>query len=866
MSAAIALRSVLTDEGVERRLERIHGRLDQSVLAAVGWDAKTQIVRFPPDHPQFGYPECPVVDCGRETTGRGNFCTGCRLRFAREDMDRDTFIASGKPSARHFESEVLCLVCKTPGYMRPAASNGLCISCEGAARRHGQTVEAYVAGDDRWPPAEPRPSFGTCRVACCTRLTNGPRGFCTAHLGRWRREGEPDRDDFARTAGPAYGERGGNLILTGLRALVIAEVLAGLQAYVEAHRKSQPNHLRGLIENARSLDVASLSELDTPAVGKHVRRFARHVETWITLDEATPEQQLPLDTWDLRAFGMSGRVHFLGSPARGASAGSAPIRQTWLRDASKRWAYSNLAKTRTPQTTTDVVSTVGEWSSRLALRADGGNDPSALGRTDVDGFLAGLSIAESNGAMSALRRHGHAAALRRFLRDIRDLGLTADDGPAARLPATVALGRSDIPPRPKNDDDDAPGDAIPLGVIRQLCSPDALAQLAAKRPGQDAVHRFLIGLNTGRRPDEVCSLRLDCLTWDTTRTDDGVETRLPVLVHDMPKVGIFGYRLEIDSYTAELITKQQARVVARFPHTPRAELALFPRAHRNPHGTKPIDSSMFGRQLREWAVALPEVWEGEAAGDGGWTPVAGPDGQPIPWDRSRLFAYALRHTYAQRHADNGTAPEVLQRLMGHERLDTTLGYFKVTRQRRRDAVERLTPLQVNAIGSRVRALSAVGESDVSRHEVGQVAVPFGVCVEPTNVSAQGTSCPYRHVCTGCKHFRTDPSYLPELRAYLDQLLADRERLVSAQGDVADWARVAAMPSHEEIEAVRRLIRSCEDTMGDLPDDLRDDVEAAIATARTSRAAMTTVFPVHLRGVIRNDRPTIFPLAGADSGA
>jgi hypothetical protein len=96
----------------------------------------------------------------------------------------------------------------------------------------------------------------------------------------------------------------------------------------------------------------------------------------------------------------------------------------------------------------------------------------------------------------------------------------------------------------------------------------------------------------------------------------------------MPKVGIFGYRLEIDSYTAELITKQQARVVARFPHTPRAELALFPRAHRNPHGTKPIDSSMFGRQLREWAVALPEVWEGEAAGDGGWTPVAGPDRSP----------------------------------------------------------------------------------------------------------------------------------------------------------------------------------------------------------------------------------------------
>jgi hypothetical protein len=37
------------------------------------------------------------------------------------------------------------------------------------------------------------------------------------------------------------------------------------------------------------------------------------------------------------------------------------------------------------------------------------------------------------------------------------------------------------------------------------------------------------------------------------------------------------------------------------------------------------------------------------------------------------------------------------------------------------------------------------------------------------------------------HFRTDPSYLPELRGYLDRLLADRERVRTAV-ELEEWAR------------------------------------------------------------------------------
>lgn len=53
----------------------------------------------------------------------------------------------------------------------------------------------------------------------------------------------------------------------------------------------------------------------------------------------------------------------------------------------------------------------------------------------------------------------------------------------------------------------------------------------------------------------------------------------------------------------------------------------------------------------------------------------------------------------------------------------------------------------------------------------------------------------------CGHFRSDASYLPELKSYLQQLLADRERFVAAT-DVQDWVRAKAAPSDEEIEQLR----------------------------------------------------------------
>ena len=62
---------------------------------------------------------------------------------------------------------------------------------------------------------------------------------------------------------------------------------------------------------------------------------------------------------------------------------------------------------------------------------------------------------------------------------------------------------------------------------------------------------------------------------------------------------------------------------------------------------------------------------------------------------------------------------------------------------------------------------------------------MGKCPEPTNVRVGGQPCPIRYQCASCPHFESDPSYLPELRVYADDLRREREVMLTA--GAADWA-------------------------------------------------------------------------------
>src|SRR5680860_1863835 len=205
--------------------------------------------------------------------------------------------------------------------------------------------------------------------------------------------------------------------------------------------------------------------------------------------------------------------------------------------------------------------------------------------------------------------------------------------------------------------------------------------------------------------------------------------------------------------------------------------------------------------------------------------------------RTQIVLYAYRHTYAQRHAAAGVDLDVLRELMDHRKLDATQGYYRVGENRRREAVDLVAVLQFDRHGNRIwRTAQKLLDSEHTRRAIGEVAVPFGICAEPSNVKAGGNACPFRFRCVGCDHFRTDVSYLPDLQAYLDDLLRNRERVLAAT-DIEPWARAEALPSQDEISRVRRLIARVNTGMDDLTAEEQDEVQRAVDTVRRHRTAM-----------------------------
>ncbi|WP_324618043.1 site-specific integrase [Streptomyces dysideae] len=332
---------------------------------------------------------------------------------------------------------------------------------------------------------------------------------------------------------------------------------------------------------------------------------------------------------------------------------------------------------------------------------------------------------------------------------MRSMGLTRPGQPLHGLPADFMLLAQDIPDEPE---DSEAGKDLPDEVMRQLCAHLDLLEQKSSREVRVAVELLI---DTGRRPFEICHLPYDCVSRDA----DGK----PVLLYDNHEELRLRRRLPIPEATAALIIAQQERVRARFPATALGQLVLLPSVVSNPERTKAISGVL--TQHRDWVAALPDVTltmtvheEGKAVA------------KHLCFDKEKIFPYAYRHTYAQRHADAGVPVDVLRQLMDHRQLTTTQRCYRVGEQRRREAIDRVTAMQFDRHGNRVRRRAkALLDSEHALRAVGEVAVPYGVCTEPSNVAAGGHDCPVRFRCVGCGHFRTDVSYLPDLEAYLADL-------------------------------------------------------------------------------------------------
>ncbi len=764
-------------------------RLDPEFLAEAGWDPMNLALRLPPDHRLFGRRVCLAPDCQYTARTPTQICAGCAWRLTQHGLTAAD-IARIPPKTRMIQQR--CQVRNCPRQWI-SSSHELCQGHRDRQRRWRLTVVQFLSD----PRTQPLPACGRCEVNACDRdKKSGSNAYCATHYKRFfdARAADPGIDEAVwRSRTPAKAEPG-IVHLRGLAPLVIDQVLFALQERTRMNCRTNEDQLQRV---CNMLLAQRLTTLFDAAVGPPGRFFGAFLKGFagragqLLLD---PDTEKAKEVWNLAAFGQSGILDFN------------TISQPWLRGTAKVWMLNDLPQRRGKHIgghARQRLRTIEWMSQSLRLRSDGGHDPAELGRSDIENLLHRMTFQESNGQLSRDSRIRRCFEMKVFISWVRTMGLTRPGGPAAGLGQDFGFIRSDTPPRPDRGE---PGRDVPPEVMRQLCEQlDGLDEITS-RECRVAIE---LCIDTGRRPEEISALGWDCL-----RRDDGN----PVLIYDNFKADRLGRRLPIAEATATLITRQQQRVRAAFPHTPIAELKLLPARQRNPDGKLSLGANSVSMRHRQWINSLP--------------PLLTVDG--TEFDKSVIVQYSYRHTYAQRHADAGVAPDVLRELMDHLQLEVTQRYYRVGEQRRREAVDRVTALQFDRHGNRTwQQAKALLDSEYVRRAVGEVVVPFGVCAEPSNVKAGGHACPYRFRCVGCDHFRTDVSYLPELQAHLDDLLRNRERLLAAT-DVDNWARAEAMPSTEEITRIRRLIHRITTELDTLTTDDRHQIEQAVATVRRTR--------------------------------
>ena len=797
----------------QARVGQVMALIEPGFLTDMGW-APERLVLVPPAGDRLVVRSvCRVNGCTTTATNKRHICFSCQRRLQEAGLGYNEVELLPAP-AKPRRATGACLVAGC-GREQASAPAGLCRAHLDQRKVLGLAAEAFFAH----PAVGPLAPTGPCLVAACVRQRRHADGcYCAAHQIRLRlaRRTNPSLDEGAwRRAEPAVG-LGGQVSLRGLHPMVVAEVLYGLQQRCRSQRvQTKEADLRAVCDDLRRQQVTSVTGYvleDHRSLG--FSGLVRSLQSYARRALATPETEVSSDEWDLGVFGHSGSVSFTR------------ITQHWLRESAKRWAADDLPRRRLrPGRRTSVglavrhhVNCLALLSGSLRLRPDRGERPGALERADIETFLNRLAYLASAGRISNDARTRAVREVRAVLTRARAMGLTRPGQVAAGLGEDFAVHRDDVPEEPEPA---TAGRDLPREVMSQLCGHLGAISSPEMRCGIE------LAIDTGRRPGEICDLAFDC--W--ARDDDG----LPVLIFDNNKANRLGRRLPIAEATAQLLIAQQQRVRALFPSTPVGELRLLPTDRRNPDGRSSITAFSLAFHHREWVARLP--------------PLCTADG--VELDKRRIVLYAYRHSYAQRHADAGVPIDVLRDLMDHRKLDTTKGYYRISEPRRRQAVERVAALVFDRHGNHVwREAQALLDSEHARRALGEVAVPFGVCTEPSNVKAGGGACPFRFRCAGCDHFRTDVSYLPDLQAYLDDLLRNRERVLAAT-DLDEWARSEAMPSEEEISRIRQLISRVKAGLDGLDEDERASLDQAVAAVRHHRAVALGMpqarrVPVNLR--------------------
>jgi hypothetical protein len=477
-------------------VEHVRALLRPELLAEV-WDADGEVFAPPRAHPLLGLRKCAVVDCEAGVrTPNTDLCKLCVEKFKVSGLPMRRFTQI--PANKIGKGERWCRV---PGCQRPSHLRALLCSVHSTQwRQTSLTAEQFAVSLN----VKPLPSFGSCAVVSCSRAAAGVDELCGPHRQRWYAAREEFRGDISRWLRIAEPINVDHLVVfKGLAERVQLELLLGLQLRTDAGIRTLLTALRPIVAVLRRTEAAQLADLDESLI-KQTRHdaavLARYLMTAVRRATTSPEEERRNDVWDLQVFGLRGRLRFTS------------IRQTWLRESAKLWAEEELPRHRGRQaakTVKTTVAAVSELSASLHLsRTDHGDLPRELSRRDIVALTNRFAHRQRTGEISEKIRLTSCRALRRFLLDIRAMGLSRPDGMAAGLPDDVIMNRQDIPPEPGPDE---AGRDLPAWVMRILN--DNLPTLE-QRSGIDVRRMTELMIDTGRRPDEICQLRLDCLTRD----------------------------------------------------------------------------------------------------------------------------------------------------------------------------------------------------------------------------------------------------------------------------------------------------------------------------------------------------------------
>ncbi|MEV7941793.1 tyrosine-type recombinase/integrase [Kitasatospora sp. NPDC088264] len=669
----------------------------------------------------------------------------------------------------------------------------------------------------------PRTRAFACRVTACGVLVESPASRCEACRAVSARRGHPADFDTTHTpslpavrqpnVGDGLQPGRSQFALGDLSTAVRAEILYCLQRRDEEDRPVVPALMRRIVRNLPP-GLSSLMDLGMPLSITHLPKTTyslvndmqvRLRRARVQYDGVDPTLG---DVWDCALVGL------LSAPNRRYPAASGhldfrPIRQRWLREIVKEYGRAVRPTVSELRRTANVTALA---SNALASRP-AAERPQALALADMTVVVEAIEIARNpkNGsAYSQAQRRAMLGWWRRLLQYARLAGLMDD------IPGVFALSPELHGIEAVDMTEDESGRAIPEHVIARLDQylPLMGAESTYKHAGWQAgdfaamyqeVYRII--RDTGRRPEEATSLKRDCLQWI-----DGK----PSLIYDNRKRRRYGRRLPISPETARHIQQWQKHRDS-LPEMPGCEEWLFPApgATRRSRVRYLTAHYFSARVFRDWVDGIPELLDNRLDDNG----------DQVPYRRSETIAYGLRHAYAQRHADAGTAIDVLCKLMDHRSLDVTMGYYTVSQERRRKAVETVAVLAADRHGN------PRGSNDPLAYELRSVAVPNGGCTKPSNVKAGGGHCRIRFQCAGCDFYEPDPSYRPALEQTIADLRADREA-ATAMG-AADW--VLANFEHQ-LEAYAKVLAEMDERLAGLSPQERDAVEAASKELRKVRAS------------------------------